>query len=139
MSPRPQGRGLEPTRGESPTNTSQQARGHRPMGHKTGEVTNLSKEIAQTVSGPKIAWLLAIVAAFAVLATLGTQWNKSEAAIITGLSLTSAPASGNVNAGSTVTYTATQPVNADATNGTLSITLPANVTLSGTPTCTEPD
>lgn len=40
----------------------------------------MSKEIAQTVSGPKIAWLLAIVAAFAVLATLGTQWQKSEAA-----------------------------------------------------------
>ena len=33
-----------------------------------------------TVSGPKIAWLLAIVAAFAVLATLGTQWQTSEAA-----------------------------------------------------------
>lgn len=40
----------------------------------------MSKEIAQTLSGGKIAWLLAIVAAFAVLATLGTQWQKSEAA-----------------------------------------------------------
>lgn len=40
----------------------------------------MSKEIAYTVSGPKIAWLLAIVAVFAVLATLGTQWKNSDAA-----------------------------------------------------------
>jgi len=40
----------------------------------------LSKEIAQTVGGKRIAWLLAIVAAFAVLATLATQWSSASAA-----------------------------------------------------------
>ena len=40
----------------------------------------MSKEIAQTVGGKKIAWLIAIVAAFAVLATISSQWRKSEAA-----------------------------------------------------------
>jgi hypothetical protein len=39
----------------------------------------LSKEIAQTVGGKRIAWLLAILAAFAVMATLTAQWRTSEA------------------------------------------------------------
>ncbi len=41
----------------------------------------MSKEIAQTVGGKRIAWLLAILAAFAVMATLGTQWRSSSAAL----------------------------------------------------------
>lgn len=39
----------------------------------------MSKEIAQTISGGKFAWFLAIVAAFAVLATLGSAWQKPKA------------------------------------------------------------
>ncbi|HEX5911892.1 MAG TPA: hypothetical protein VFY54_02045, partial [Rubrobacter sp.] len=35
----------------------------------------MTKEIAQTVGGKKIAWLLAILAAFAVFATLGSRWS----------------------------------------------------------------
>ncbi len=41
----------------------------------------MSKEIAQTVGGKRIAWLLAIVAAFAVMATLASQWRSSSAAL----------------------------------------------------------
>lgn len=40
----------------------------------------MSKEIAQTVSGKRIAWLIAIVAALAVFATLSSQWSKASAA-----------------------------------------------------------
>jgi len=39
----------------------------------------LSKEIAQTVGGKKIAWLIAIVAAFAVFATFSLQSNDARA------------------------------------------------------------
>jgi hypothetical protein len=97
----------------------------------------LSKEIAQTIGGKRFAWLLAIIAAFAVMAAVGSQWRQSEAAIITGLTLTSTPASGTVLPGQTVIYTASQPVDAAATAGTLSITLPPNVTYVSA-TCTQP-
>lgn len=40
----------------------------------------MSKEIAHTVGGKRVAWLIAIVAAFAVFATLATQWRESSAA-----------------------------------------------------------
>lgn len=40
----------------------------------------MSKEIAQTVGGKRIAWLIAIIAAFAVLATIGSQWRSASAA-----------------------------------------------------------
>lgn len=40
----------------------------------------MSKEIAQTVGGKKIAYLLAIIASFAIMATLGSHWKASEAA-----------------------------------------------------------
>ncbi|MFN8616983.1 MAG: hypothetical protein U0837_07775 [Dehalococcoidia bacterium] len=44
----------------------------------------MSKEIAQTVGGKKIAWLIAIVAAFAVFATFSLQSNDARAdAVIT--------------------------------------------------------
>lgn len=39
----------------------------------------MSKQIAQTVGDKKIAALIALLAAFAVLATLAGQWQKSEA------------------------------------------------------------
>ncbi|MBK9341541.1 MAG: hypothetical protein IPN07_00540 [Dehalococcoidia bacterium] len=65
----------------------------------------MSKEIAQTVGGKRIAWLIAIVAAFAVMATLGTQWQKSEAALPTAaVTLTGG---GSTTPGGAVAYTAT--------------------------------
>jgi hypothetical protein len=39
----------------------------------------LSKEIAQTVGGKRIAWLIAIIAAFAVFATVGSGWRSASA------------------------------------------------------------
>ena len=41
----------------------------------------MSKQIAQTVGDKRIGWLLAIIAAFLVLATLATQVQKSEALV----------------------------------------------------------
>jgi hypothetical protein len=66
----------------------------------------LSKEIAQTVGGKRIAWLLAIVAAFAVMATLGTQWRSSEAAYPAG-QITIAQTTVNPDPGATIAYTVT--------------------------------
>lgn len=41
----------------------------------------MSKELAQTVGGRKFAWLIAILAAFAVAAALGTRWQTSSATV----------------------------------------------------------
>ncbi|MEO6043529.1 MAG: hypothetical protein ABIQ47_06375, partial [Tepidiformaceae bacterium] len=41
----------------------------------------MSKEIAQTVGGKRIAWLVAIVAAFVVFATVGSQFRSAEATV----------------------------------------------------------
>ncbi len=38
-----------------------------------------NKEIAQTVGGKRFAWLVAIIAAFAVFATIGSQWRHASA------------------------------------------------------------
>lgn len=104
----------------------------------------MSKEIAQTVSGPKIAWLLAIVAAFAVLATLGTQWNKSEAAIPDHtFTLTQTPASGaTAVVGDSITYTATLTTTTANSNGAvvIAIDIPTGVDITGVaPTCPAND
>jgi len=91
----------------------------------------LSKEIAQTVSGPKIAWLLAIVAAFAVIATLGTQWRGTEAALpSTTVTLAQVPATpGSVTPGQFVAYTMVTTTSGANTAGPviMSITLPAGL------------
>lgn len=39
----------------------------------------MSKQIAQNVGGRELVWLIAIVAALAIVATLGPLWNKAEA------------------------------------------------------------
>lgn len=44
----------------------------------------MSKEIAQTVGQSKVAWLLAIVAAFAVMGLLATQWRGAQADVTGG-------------------------------------------------------
>lgn len=41
----------------------------------------MSKQIAQTVGNKRVAILIAILAAFAVLATVATQWRSSEAQV----------------------------------------------------------
>lgn len=73
----------------------------------------MSKEIAQTVGGKRIAWLLAILAAFAVMATVGTQFRSASADVtaasysitgpFTANDCTGAPAA-NLAAGDTVYY-----------------------------------
>ncbi|MEO8541305.1 MAG: hypothetical protein ABI577_16305, partial [bacterium] len=93
----------------------------------------MSKEIAQTFGGKRIAWLIAIVAAFAVFATLGTQWQKSDAALLVGTpTIVQAPASGTVPGGSQVTFTASINVTASANNGSLAVNLPTGYTLIST-------
>ena len=73
----------------------------------------MSKEIAQTVGGKKVAWLIAIVAAMAVLATLGTQWRGASAVNEADVNIvvSSAPAAGDYIAPEVITYTiAVNPV-----------------------------
>ncbi len=90
----------------------------------------MSKEIAQTVGSKRIAWLLAILAAFAVMATLGTQVRPSKADITASPTIASSPVSGNVVPGQTITYTATVPIASGAVTGsdTLTVDLPAGAT-----------
>jgi len=56
----------------------------------------VSKEIAQTVGGKRIAWLFAIVAAFVVFATVGFQFTRAFAATDPSVSASSQTASANV-------------------------------------------
>ena len=70
----------------------------------------MSKENAQTVGSKRIAWLLAILAAFAVMATLTTQWRDASAVAEADVAITVAqvPAGpANIAAGATVTNTIT--------------------------------
>ena len=61
----------------------------------------MSKEIAQTVCGKRIAWLVAIVAAFVVFATLGSQFQYAFAASAT---ISSVSASSQTASASIVDY-----------------------------------
>ncbi|WBL34758.1 hypothetical protein O0235_08110 [Tepidiforma flava] len=94
----------------------------------------MSKELAQTVGGKRVAWLLALLAAFAVVAALGTQWRKSDAALpTTQLALSQSPASpGSINPGATITYTLNIQTSAPNTVGAvvLTVTLPSGVQTS---------
>jgi len=64
----------------------------------------LSKELAQTVGGKRTAWLIAILAAFAVFATVATQWRGADAIVpSTTITITDGSSAG---AGDTWTYTA---------------------------------
>jgi hypothetical protein len=103
----------------------------------------LSKELAQTVGGKRVAWLLALLAAFAVVAALGTQWRGSDAAMpTTSLTLSQTPASpGNINPGATITYTTDLDTSGVNTNGAvvLTVTLPSGVqNATSTVTCPSP-
>jgi hypothetical protein len=91
----------------------------------------LSKEIAQTVGGKRIAWLIAILAAFAVFATLSMQSNEAHADVS---SITCVPAAGStVPVGSTVLCRATSTAaGITAVSWTSSNTGVANVTAGGT-------
>lgn len=100
----------------------------------------MSKELAQTVGGKRVAWLIAILAAFAVMAALGSQWRGSEAAMpTTSFTISQSPASpGPVNPGQLITYTTDIDTTGVNTNGavTITITLPAGVqTATSNVTC----
>lgn len=91
----------------------------------------MSKELAQTVGGKRVAWLIALLAAFAVAAALGSQWRGSEAAMpTTTFTLSQSPASpGPVNPGALITYTATLSTMGTNTNGpvVMTVNLPSGV------------
>lgn len=85
----------------------------------------MSKEIAQTVGGKRIAWLLAILAAFAVMATLGTQWRGASAALPSA-SVTVSQTTSSSAPGAAVAWTATltfSPSGSVASDGTGTFTL----------------
>jgi hypothetical protein len=65
----------------------------------------LAKELAQSVGGKKIAFLLAILAAFAVLATLGNRWDSTPAKAFGAFSFAESDANGILGPGDTNTYT----------------------------------
>lgn len=65
----------------------------------------MSKELAQTVGGKRVAWLIAILAAFAVMAALGSQWRGARADLPT--TSISVSQSGSTSPGGTITYTIT--------------------------------
>ncbi len=69
----------------------------------------MSKQIAQTVGDKKIAVLIALLAAFAVLASLATQWNGARGNVTGGdfVVTNSNPGGGNIAPNQTVTYTVT--------------------------------
>jgi len=98
----------------------------------------LAKEVAQTVGGKRIAWLIAILAAFAVFATLGNQWGPEGAkATISNTTLTAVPADGSsVSTGQTILYTGSADSNAAAGDTVvLTIAAGAGQTIDGLPTC----
>ena len=71
----------------------------------------MSKELAQTVGGRKFAWLIAILAAFAVMAALGTRWQTSSATVTAGdWSITGPFANNNCTGTPTNPFTGTQNV-----------------------------
>lgn len=84
----------------------------------------MAKEVAQTVGGKRIALLVAILAAFAVFATLGNRLAADDAkATVTAANLTSSPASGNpVTGGQPVSLTLTATNN----NGSKTLTINAD-------------
>ncbi len=103
----------------------------------------MSKELAQTVGGKRIAWLIAFLAAFAVVAALGTQWRGSEALLpSTTFTLAQTPATpGPINPGTTITYTTSLTTTGPNTNGpvVITVTLPSGVqTATSTVTCPSP-
>ncbi|QFG03093.1 hypothetical protein [Tepidiforma bonchosmolovskayae] len=103
----------------------------------------MSKELAQTVGGKRVAWLIAILAAFAVMAALGSQWRGASAQLpLTTTNVTQSPAAGStINPGSTITYTLTATLTANLPNTgdelTMQIDLPAGVTVASV-TCSPP-
>jgi len=97
----------------------------------------LSKQIAQTVGDKRIAWLFAIVAAFAVLATLATQWQKSNAiadgTIVATVTQTSA-APVTVVAGTDFTFQFTGNVTAQVNSVLMDFDYPSGMTFKSGPT-----
>ncbi|MCC6959463.1 MAG: hypothetical protein IT301_06415, partial [Dehalococcoidia bacterium] len=102
----------------------------------------MSKEIAQTVGGKKIAWLIAIVAAFAVFATVSLQSNEARAdATITCGTVNADPPSGaigNIPLGAAIYC---QAVTTSAPTGGIDwgTTGTATVTVTGDGTATTVD
>ncbi|WP_322797235.1 hypothetical protein, partial [Tepidiforma sp.] len=103
----------------------------------------MSKELAQAVGGRKVAWLIALLAAIAVVATLGSQWRGSEAAMpTTSFTLSqNPPTPGPVNPGDLITYTTDVDTTGVNSNGPVVITiiLPTGVqATTSTVTCPSP-
>lgn len=67
----------------------------------------MSKELAQTVGGKKIAALFAILAALAVFATVAGTWREASAEDVTNWTGAAVESAGNPVLGDTVTWTVT--------------------------------
>ncbi|MGE0601140.1 MAG: hypothetical protein AB7J35_17700 [Dehalococcoidia bacterium] len=67
----------------------------------------MSKQIAQTVGDKRIGWLLAIIAAFTMLAILATQWNNARANVDGTEFVVTDDGDGTLAPGETITYSIT--------------------------------
>ncbi|MBA4181586.1 MAG: hypothetical protein C0506_13430 [Anaerolinea sp.] len=83
-----------------------------------------------------MAWLIALIAAFAVFATVGSQFRGADAALINSPTIASVPPGGAAVQGAVVTFTAT--INHDAAAGTtdLVMSIPAGYNTIANGTCT---
>lgn len=88
------------------------------------------------MGGKRIAWLFAILAAFAVFATLGNNFGPEGAKAVGVTTLTSVPPAGDVDTGDTITFTGTTTSAAAAGNVVLTLALGPNQTVFGGVTCT---
>ncbi len=87
----------------------------------------MSKAIAQTVGGKRMYWLVALLAAFAVLAGASQLQTKEAKAIVTGANFTlTSSCSGVVPVGTVCNYTLTIAPLSQATFGALIISMELN-------------
>ncbi|PFG73493.1 hypothetical protein [Tepidiforma thermophila] len=100
----------------------------------------MSKELAQTVGGKRVAWLIALLAAFAVAAALGSQWRTSSAALPSTTAVISS--TGGTGPGDSRNYTITLTFNpspsASAGGGSFTIDLDDDLIINGLPASTVP-
>jgi hypothetical protein len=98
----------------------------------------LRKELAQTVGGKRVAWLIALLAAFAVAAALGSQWQVSKATVTpASYTITGPFATNNCTGAVTTPFTGTQTVwycvNKTAADNTLTPPLTVTISNGGAP------
>lgn len=97
-----------------------------------GKVDKLSKELTQVVAGKRIAWLLAILAAMAMLATVAQSSRHAHATAPGTVSVTAPVQATSLVEKWTFNFTSTAATNLTS----VTLTFPAGFVVPGTPTVT---